>query len=115
MQSRFEYRRNLIKQLNSKEIFAIGKNNKRYPCVIGGYDKTSYLIFIKDIDYNQHLYCYNIKLVVNNLFKSVCFSKSRFTLVNNDFSNYTAFCWCSFSEFDSRPLNWLNVITFDIF
>lgn len=31
----------------------------------------------------------NIKIVVHNLFKSICFSKSRFTLVNNDFSNYS--------------------------
>lgn len=117
MQSRFEYRRDLIKELNSKEIFAIGKNDERYQCVIGGYDKTSYLLFIKGIDYNQYFCCFDIKIVVHNLFKSnsICFNKSRFTLVNNDFNGYTAYCWCSFSEFDSRPLNWLNVITFDIF
>lgn len=115
MQSRFERRRNLIKQLNSKKIFAIGKNDERYQCVIGGYDKTSYLLFIKDVDYNQYLYCFNIKLVINNLFKSICFSKSRFTLVNNDFSNYTAFCWYFFSDIDSLSLKNVDVIEFDIF
>lgn len=117
MQSRFEYRRDLIKELNSKEIFAIGKNDERYQCVIGGYDKTSYLLFIKGIDYNQYFCCFDIKIVVHNLFKSnsICFNKSRFTLVNNNFNDYTAFCWCSFSDIDSLSLKNVDVIEFDIF
>lgn len=46
-------RQKFAKILNSKTLYAIGNNGIIYPCVVGGCDVDSFVIFIKNPHWRQ--------------------------------------------------------------
>lgn len=93
-----------IKFFNSKKITFLG-----FPCVIGGYSTTSYLIYIKDKGNDNRLtdYCFEIKQYANNLmhnasnkFVNKLFGSKVFKLVNRNYINYDYAMWVSCDDLD---------------
>lgn len=48
-------------------IIVIGNNDIIYPCIIGGYDVDSYLLYVKEVNPKQFLACFPIEELVQDL------------------------------------------------
>lgn len=114
MSNNVKDRRSLIKELNSKRIYLFGKDDKKYPCIIGGYDNVGYLLYVKKVNPKHYLSCFPIKELINGLYKNKPFMKKTFTLVNNDFGGYSSCVWLHFSEIDCIPLDGVDTLGFNI-
>ena len=95
-------RQKFAKILNSKTLYVIGNNGIIYPCVVGGYDVDSFVIFIKNPHWREdrilNTHCFSMRLFYGSIYDKK-YRPLQYQVVNNEYEKYHCCCWLSFNRF----------------
>lgn len=90
-------KRSYIKILNGKKITFMG-----YPCVIGGYCHTSYILYVRKnrsiLNDNIDEYCYTMTTFISELKRNNAYRSKFFRIVNKNFVSYNYVVWIDFDS-----------------
>lgn len=95
-------RQKFAKILNSKTLYVIGNNGIIYPCVVGGYDIDSFVIFIKNPHWRQdrilNTRCFSMRIFYDSIYDKR-YRPLQYQVVNNEYEKYHCCRWLSFNRF----------------